>query len=99
MKLFLMDRLAAVPIAETAMFDHFAIVKIIELQNKADRERWKKDEASFYRELGDDPFDRFAAIWRYLRGITAAAKNKTDRRNIHRSVSNACNEVCDQAAR
>jgi hypothetical protein len=78
------------------MFDWFAVVKIIELQNTSDRERWERDEDAFYRELGDNPFERLAAIWRYFRGMSAvAAPNKKDRRNIRRSVSNACCEVCD----
>jgi hypothetical protein len=82
------------------MFDSFAIIKIIELQNEADRERWKKDESAFYRELGDTKFERLAVVWRYLGGLSAAAAgNKIDRRNIRRSVSNAYCDACDQAAR
>jgi hypothetical protein len=78
------------------MFDWIAVVKIIELQNTSDRARWKRDEDAFYRELGDNPFERLAVIWRYLGGIFAAgAGNKKDRRNIRRSVSNAYGEVCD----
>jgi hypothetical protein len=82
------------------MFDTFAIVRIVELQNKSDRARWKKDEDAFYRELGGNPFERLAVIWRYVRGISAIrAGNKKDRRNIRRSVSNAYCDGCDQAAR
>ena len=78
------------------MFDWFAVVKIIELHNKSDCERWKRDEDAFYRELGGNPFERLAVVWRYLGGIFAAgAGNKKDRRNIRRSVSNAYGEVSD----
>jgi hypothetical protein len=78
------------------MFDTFAIVKMIELQNKSDRERWRKDEGAFYRELSGNRFKRLAVVWRCLAGIFAAgAANKKDRRNIRRSVSNACCKVCD----
>jgi hypothetical protein len=83
------------------MFDSFAIVKIIELQNEADRERWKKDEAAFYRELGDTRFERLSLVWRFIVRLpdTLAGLHKKDRRNLRRSVSNACGGACDQAAR
>ena len=82
------------------MFDSFAVVKIIEFQNESDRARWKKDEDAFYRELGGDPFERASMIWRYLRWMFSIGPgNKKDRRNVRRSVVNACGNVSDQAAR
>lgn len=33
------------------MFDQIVLVKIMEMQNEADRQRWRKDEGAFYRDL------------------------------------------------
>lgn len=80
------------------MFDNFAIVKLIEMQNEIDRARWRKDEDAFYRDLAGGDEARFSSVWRRFRGLVSQ-KRETDRRDIRRPVSNACCEVCDQAAR
>ncbi|MGO4440122.1 hypothetical protein [Rhizobium sp. RAF56] len=46
------------------MIDGFVIAKCIELQNEAARERWRRNEDDFYRDLGIGQAPRIATVWR-----------------------------------
>lgn len=82
------------------MFDQIVLVKIIEMQNDADRLRWRKDEDAFYRDLAHSPGDRFIQFWLRLRSIRLRiGENKTDRQLRTDPLSNTCSHAPNQAAR
>ena len=49
------------------MFDSIVIVKIIEMQNDAERRRWRRDEDAFYSDLDCAFGYRFIRVWRRIR--------------------------------
>lgn len=53
------------------MFDQIVIVKIIEMQNEADRRRWRKNEDAFYRDHCRPFGAGFIQFWHRLRDISA----------------------------
>jgi hypothetical protein len=82
------------------MFDQIVLVKIIEMQNEADRRRWRKDEDAFYRDLGHDFGGRFIDFWRHiLPGATTGANKKKDRQLPTGPLLNACDGGTNHAAR
>jgi hypothetical protein len=82
------------------MFDAIVLVKIIEMQNEADRRRWRKDEDAFYHDLGRDFGGRFIHFWRHiLPGMTTGADKKKDRGLPTDPLLNACSDRTNQAAR
>jgi hypothetical protein len=56
------------------LFDNFAIVKLIEMQNEIDRARWRKDEDAFYRDLAGGDEARFSSVWRRFQGLISQKK-------------------------
>jgi hypothetical protein len=81
------------------MFDQIVLLKIIEMQNEADRRR-RKDEDAFYRDLGHDFGGRFRHFWRHiLSGMTPGADKKKDRGLPTGPLLNAGRDRTNHAAR
>jgi hypothetical protein len=59
------------------LFDNFAIVKLIEMQNEIDRARWRKDEDAFYRDLAGGDEARFSSVWKRFRGLISPKRETT----------------------
>lgn len=83
---------------ERQMFDSIVLAKIMEMQNAADRRRWKADEDAFYRDFGNPFGDRCARFWRRVTGSPAEARATGSSPDVRHGCS-ACGDGRDQAAR
>lgn len=82
------------------MFNQIALVRIIDMQNEADRRRWRKDENAYYEDLGYDAGYRLLRFWRRIRfGAAAEPDKKTDPQLPTGPLFNTCDDGTNQAAR